>query len=205
MRLTGMLLALALLPLAGCPARTIPTIPATPPGGFPILSAVPTTATETLMKIEKREDIEIRPTNFEMVPAVVAKGESPVFVLGPRSRASFAGDEAGTAPWKVDNVILVEVLDEAGKIIDTFVTGFLTGRMYQGNEMLENLGEWSPNFEARTPDLSLRLPREQRLKLQVTALDNGNAGSVTDLFLIIEEVEEAKDELRDEFWEGKER
>ncbi len=191
---------LALFQVIGCAGRQIPTLPATPPGAFQILQAVPTTATEGLMKMQRREDIEIRPTHFEMIPAVVAEGESPFIVLGPLTRSSFAGDEAGTQEWRVDNVILVEIYDEGGQRIDSFVTGFLTGRIYRGSELLENVGEWSPKFAARTPDLSLRLPREKKIKLKVTALDNGNAGSVTDLFLILEETKRSKDDLRDEFW-----
>jgi hypothetical protein len=199
------LLAAVLAPIAcagACATHQHPQLQPSPPGIFPILQAVGPTPTGALLKVARREDIEVRPTNFEVTPAVVATGVSPPFVLGPQTRVSFAGDAAGTKGWRVDNVLLVEVLDTEDKVLDAFVIGFLTGRVYQGHELLENVGAWSPNFDPRSPDLSLRLPRGERIKLRVTALDNGNVGSVSDLFLVIEETKMEHHDLRDPFWGG---
>lgn len=186
----------------GCAGRQAPKpqFPPTSPGVYPILSAAGPIPTETLRKGIQRQDIEIRPTSQDLNPSVITDGESVEFVLGTYSRASFAGDDAGEAAWSIDNFLLVEVVEQDGTVSDRFAVGFVTGTVYFGTDLLENVGSWARQFEARSPDLSLRLPKNRPIRLRITALDNGNTGSLTDVFLVIEKTTAPKDDLRDGFW-----
>lgn len=192
--------------LTGCAAArgpsTAPIAGATPPGVLPLLASRGPIPTEALRKGEQRTDIEIRPTHHDTTPSVVAVSESPVLLLGPDMRVSLSGSADGQAGWSVDNFLLFERLDAQGTVRDRFVVGFSADPVYAGNEMVENVGDWSPRFDARSPDLTPRLPVGEPFKLRVTALDNGITGSVSDVFLVLERQSQLEHELRDEtFWD----
>jgi len=165
-----------------------------------VYSAAPARASEELLKGPKRADIQISPTTQSVTPAVVASGQVGPFVLGDDTRASFSGSADGNEGWTVDNILLVEVQDPKGSRLDAFIVGFVTGEVHQGAELLDNVGDWSPKFGPRSPDLSLRLPHGVSIVLKVTALDNGHVGSASALYLVLEKSEIPVDDLRDAFW-----
>lgn len=175
--------------------------PPTPPGAFQLLAETGPFPTEVLRTGDRREDLEIRPTNFDLVPSVVATGESPELVIGPNTRVSLAGDAEGKTGWNVDNVLFFEMKNKQGQIINRFAVGFVTGQLYMGPELIDNVGSWSPRHAPKTPDLSPRFPSGKPVTVSVTVLDNGNAGGVSDVFLILEERTESTPELR-ETWDA---
>ncbi len=190
---------LAVLPAACATAPPRPASPPpTPPGVFPILHAVPPVPHENLAKGVLREDLEVRTTNWSPTPAVITDGTSPEIVLGPKTRLSFAGDAQGNTGWKVDNFLLVEAVGRDGKVLARFVIGF-TEPVYRGAEMLDAVGQNSFHFGPRSPRFDMKLPRGVPLKLHVSALDYGAEGSVSDLYLVVEETEnESIFDLRDD-------
>jgi hypothetical protein len=201
MRRLMLLLALFLLPF-GC--ATFPTGSAEPvgppptPGAYALFDEVPPIPSEILAEREQREDLHIRTMTGHPIPAVIATAETPPLVVAPGMRVSLAGDAHGTMGWSVNNFVLFEVLVE-GEIVDRFTVGYHEP-VHRDAEMVESVGTYSLNFDARSPIISQRLPTNRPFVLRATALDYRTAGSVTEVWLLVEEDDGASEyrDLRDD-------
>lgn len=152
---------------------------------------------ETSQLEERREDVEVDTRDFERIPHVVATGETPLIRLDG-ARARLFGDAEGTRGWSVDNFVLLEVLDEQGRLIRRASAGFAQ-TVQIGADHVDNVGPMSFTFEPGEVDLTSMLPDSAPFKVRATALDVGGVGRVSDLYLVLGYPErEAGDDLRDQ-------
>ena len=170
-----------------------PSPHAGPPRAVQLLADTP--ERETLKIPEKREDVEIDTRDFERTPRVVAKGETPLLRL-EGARARLYGDAAGKEGFSVDNLILLEVLDEKGQVLNRGAVGF-TDMVRVGKEQVDSVGPMSFNFEPGVVDITGMLPESAPFKLRATALDYSGVGRVSNVFLLLESpAKGSEDDLR---------
>lgn len=139
---------------------------------------------ETAQIEAKREDIEIDTRDFERTPRVVATGETPLLRLDG-ARARLYGNEAASEGFTVDNCILLEVIDERGKVVNRGVVGF-SDPVDIGRERVDNIGPMAFAFEAGAVDVTTVLPESDAFKLRATVLDYSGVGRVSNVFLVLE-------------------
>lgn len=175
------LAAVATLSLS-CMKQVPTTVQAGPPRPYPLLKETEEKETEQLET--KREDVEVDTRDFDRTPRVVATGETPVVSLSG-ARARLYGDAEGTKGFEVDNFILLEVLDEKGRVINRGAVGF-TDNVLMGSEVVDSLGRRSFSFEPGEVDLTSRLPENEPFRVRATVLDYSGVGRVTDVFLRLE-------------------
>jgi hypothetical protein len=160
---------------------------------YPLLKETEEKETEQLET--KREDVEVDTRDFDRTPRVVATGETPVVRLSG-ARARLYGDAEGTRGFEVDNFILLEVLDEKGRVLNRGAVGF-TDNVLIGTEVVDSLGQRSFSFEPGEVDLTSKLPENEPFRLRATVLDYSGVGRVTDVFLLLEPREtKQEDDLR---------
>lgn len=179
---TAPLLVAALL-ITGCPKR-VPedAVPKSgPPRPFQLLAETP--ERETTQIEELREDVEVDTRDFDRTPRVVAMGETPILEL-KGARARLYGDAEMSQGWSVDNFLLLEVLDESGKVLSRANAGFAQGVLI-GAERVDNLGRMAFAFEPGEIDITALLPERKPFKIRATALDNGGVGRVTDVYVVL--------------------
>lgn len=166
-----------------------------PPRAYLLLQETP--ERETTQIDERREDVEVDTRDFDRVPHVVAKGETPVLQLDG-ARARLYGDAQQQAGWSVDNFVLIEVLDAQDHLIACGNAGFAEG-VLMGNQRVDNLGRMAFQFEPGEVDITRLLPESEPFKLRATALDNGGVGRVTNLFVVLEypDRDRGEDDLRE--------
>ena len=162
-------------------------VPATPTRSGPprpvqLLGETP--ERETSQIEAKREDVEIDTRDFERTPRVVATGETPLLRL-EGARARLYGDAAGKEGFSVDNAVLLEVLDERGKVVNRGVVGF-SDPVDIGRERVDNIGPMAFAFEAGAVDVTTVLPESDAFKLRATVLDYSGVGRVSNVFLVLE-------------------
>lgn len=153
-----------------------------PPRPYPLLTQTEEKETEQLET--KREDVEVDTRDFDRTPRVVATGETPVLSLSG-ARARLYGDAEGTRGFEVDNFILLEVLDEKGRVLNRGAVGF-TDNVLIGTEVVDSLGQRSFSFEPGEVDLTSKLPENEPFRVRATVLDYSGVGRVTDVFLRLE-------------------
>ncbi|MFL5348494.1 MAG: hypothetical protein ACJ8AT_27165 [Hyalangium sp.] len=164
-----------------------------PPRPVQLLADTPERETSQIQ--EKREDVEIDTRDFERTPRVVAKGETPLLRL-EGARARLYGDAAGKEGFSVDNLILLEVLDEKGQVLNRGAVGF-TDMVRVGKEQVDSVGPMSFTFEPGVVDLTPLLPESAPFKLRATALDYSGVGRVSNVFLLLESPSKGtEDDLR---------
>lgn len=191
--LRTLLLAAIALSFTGCvkrvPAQQVPSHRA-----VRLLAAVP--ERETSQLTEQRTDLEVDTHDLDRTPRQVEAGKTALLSLDG-ARARLAGNAEGTAPWSVDNFLLFDVLDAQGKRLNSFVVGYAEG-VLRGTERLDNVGRMSFGFDPGEVDLTSHLPEGQPFQLQVTALDYGGVGKVSDVFLVLDRGQRrpASDDLR---------
>jgi hypothetical protein len=150
---------------------------------------------ETSQIQEKREDVEIDTRDFERTPRVVARGETPLLRLNG-AHARLYGDAAGKEGFSVDNLILLEVLDEKGHVLNRGAVGF-TDMVRVGKEQVDSVGPMSFNFEPGVVDITGLLPENAPFKLRATALDYSGVGRVSNVFVLFESsTRSSEDDLR---------
>ena len=175
-------------------------VPATPtrsgpPRAVQLLADTPERETSQIQ--EKREDVEIDTRDFERTPRVVATGETPLLRL-EGDKARLYGDAAGKEGFSVDNLILLEVLDEKGKVLNRGAVGF-TDFVKVGREPVDNVGPMSFNFEPGTVDITSLLPESAPFKVRATVLDYSGVGRVSNVFLLLESRSRgSEDDLRNQ-------
>lgn len=164
-----------------------------PPRPVQLLADTP--ERETSQIPEKREDVEIDTRDFERTPRVVAKGETPLLRL-EGARARLYGDAAGKEGFSVDNLILIEVLDEKGTVLNRGAVGF-TDMVRVGKEQVDSVGPMSFTFEPGVVDITQLLPESAPFKIRATALDYSGVGRVSNVFLLLESPSKvSEDDLR---------
>ncbi len=140
---------------------------------------------ETSQIEAKREDVEIDTRDFERTPRVVATGETPLLRL-EGDKARLYGDAEGKEGFSVDNLILLEVLDEKGKVLNRGAVGFTDfvkiGKRARGQRGPHVLQLRAP---ARWTVTSL-LPESAPFKVRATVLDYSGVGRVSNVFLLLE-------------------
>jgi len=164
--------------LTGCPKR-VEGSSQSEPKTVRLIADTPERETTTIA--ETRSDIEIDTRDHERQPKVVATGETPLLTADGLT-ARLCGDEACTKGWGVDNLLLIEVVAENGKVLDRVSIGF-SDTVIIGNERVDNLGRRAFNFEAGEINLTSKLPERRPFKLRALALDYFGVGRVTDVWV----------------------
>jgi hypothetical protein len=168
--------------ILGCPKDSGSARPkyVGPPKVFYLIKAVE--EAETATRPEHRDDVAPMGEGTEAIAAVVAKGESPPFSLGG-GVARLYGDAGGTEGWSVDNAILFEVV-VGGAVTHRFAVGYHDG-LRIGSEEIDNLGRKAFQFGPGEIDITSGLPETGTFVLRATAIDTGNVGHVSNVFLIV--------------------
>jgi len=162
-------------------------VPATQARGGPprpVQLLAETAERETSQIEAKREDVEIDTRDFERTPRVVATGETPLLKL-EGARARLYGDAAGKEGFSVDNLVLLEVLDERGKVLNRGAVGF-TDLVMIGKEQVDSVGRMSFTFEAGEVEVTHLLPESAPFKVRATVLDYSGVGRVSNVYLLLE-------------------
>lgn len=183
-RLAPVLRLLPAFLVAGC-AMLRPPEPERAPGpprAIQLLAQVP--ERETTKLSEQRFDVEIDTHDWDRTPRVVASGETPELRLED-ARARLFGDAAGKAGWTVDNVLLLEVLNARGEVIQRAVVGSSDPVMI-GREHVDNIGPRSFTFEPGEVDITPTLPEREPFKLRATVLDYYGVGRVSDVYVVLD-------------------
>jgi hypothetical protein len=173
-------------------------VPATPTRSGPprpvqLLAETPERETSQIQA--KREDVEIDTRDFERTPRVVATGETPLLRL-EGARARLYGDAAGKEGFSVDNLILIEVLNEKGQVLNRGAVGF-TDMVRVGKQQVDSVGPMSFTFEPGVVDLTNLLPESAPFKVRATVLDYSGVGRVSNVFLLLESpAQGTEDDLR---------
>lgn len=196
MRTRTISLAVVALSLLAC-VKQVPETPTRSWPPRPVQLLAETAERETSQIPEKREDVEIDTRDFERTPRVVATGETPLLRL-EGARARLYGDAAGKEGFSVDNLILLEVLDEKGRVLNRGAVGF-TDFVRVGREPVDNVGPMSFQFEPGLVDLTHLLPESAPFKVRATALDYSGVGRVSNVFLLLEpRARSNEDDLRNQ-------
>ena len=125
--------------------KQVPVAPVRTGPPRPVQLLADTPERETSQIEARREDVEIDTRDFERTPRVVATGETALLRL-EGARARLYGDAAGKEGFSVDNLLLLEVLDEKGQVLNRGAVGF-TDLVRIGKEQVDNVGPMSFNFE----------------------------------------------------------
>ena len=177
-------IAATTLLLCGCPRDPEASRPkfTGPPKVIYLLKSVDEAETST--RAERRTDVVPMGEGTEGTAAVVAKGETgPIQLAGGHAR--LFGDAGGTEGWSVDNAILFEVISPpGGSVIRRFAVGYHDG-LRMGSEEVDNVGRKAFQFGPGEIDVTSVLPETGTFVLKATAVDTGNVGHVSNVFLII--------------------
>jgi hypothetical protein len=126
-------------------------------------------------------------TVWERVPRVLRTSSTPLTIPAGH-RATLAGDAAGTQDLRIDNFILLEVLDERGGRLGAGLVGNVvdcTGPVLLDGVPVPELGPKAFTIPAGAVDLSSLLPAGRPFVLRATALDYGGAAFVSDVHLVV--------------------
>jgi hypothetical protein len=149
---------------------------------------------ETARITELRADLEFDTKEQPREAHVVAKGETGLLESNG-GRVRLFGDAKATTGISVDNVVFLEVLSPDGKVLNRAAVGFTEG-LIMGKEAIDLLGRQAFNFEPGEVNLSALVPEKGPWKLRATVLDNYGVGRCTDVFVVIDSADTAKDDLR---------
>jgi len=94
-----------------------------------------------------------------------------------------AGDAGGTKGWRVDNFLLIEVLDQSGNLLSSALAG-LTETVRRNGNPIETIGRSSDSFNACEIDVTRLLPVGRPFRLRVSAMDYGYVGFVSDVYIV---------------------
>jgi hypothetical protein len=125
---------------------------------------------------------------WERTPHVLRTASTPVSIPSGR-RITLAGDAAGTGEIRIDNFILLEVLDQNGARVGRGLVGNVvdcTGPVLLDGQAVPELGPKAFTIPAGAVDLAPLLPAGKPFTLRATALDYGGAAYVSDVYLIVE-------------------
>ena len=175
--------------------KQVPVTPTRSGPPRPVQLLADTPERETSQIAARREDVEIDTRDFERTPHVVATGETPLLKL-EGARARLYGDAAGKEGFSVDNLILLEVMDEKGRVLNRGAVGF-TDMVRMGKEQVDSVGPMSFTFEPGVVDITPLLPESGPFKVRATALDYSGVGRVSNVFMLLESpAQGSEDDLR---------
>lgn len=175
------LLPLLLLAAAACPkARPLPNYKG-PIRSVKLMDKVE--EAETASFKEQRPDIEVRTRDAVVHPSVMGVVTTDPVKLLPGMRATLAGDPDGRTGFYVDNFLLIEVM-KGDRVVERSAVGFQEGAV-RGNETIDNVGKMGFAFDPGEVDVTQLLTENEAVRLKVTALDYGNVGKVSDVYLIL--------------------
>ena len=135
----------------------------------------------------QRKDLAMQTSSMEKVPSIMTEEKTEILFLDKPRKIRLAGNEEGTKGWKVDNFILVEVMEPDGRVTSSKIVG----KVMSGDSLLMNgkrVSQLQPNsmlLSAKQVDIG-PLPVKKPFKLRVSALDYGEFGEVTDVYMIID-------------------
>lgn len=147
----------------------------------PVRLLTETAEQETANLKETREDVEIDTRDYDRTPKVVARGETAL-LPSDGLVVKLYGDEKAEKGFSVDNLVLLEVLGENGKVINRAAIGF-TDLVLMGSERVDNIGRQAFNFDPGEIVLSSLLPEHGFYRLRATVLDYSGVGRCTDVWL----------------------
>ena len=136
---------------------------------------------ETANFKETRDDVEIDTRDHDRTPKVVARGETAL-LPAEGLVVKLYGDEGAQKGFGVDNLILLEVLGENGKVVNRGAIGF-SDLVMMGSERVDNIGRQAFNFEPGEVALTSLLPEHGFYRLRATVLDYYGIGRCTDVWL----------------------
>jgi hypothetical protein len=124
---------------------------------------------------------------WEKKPSIMGEETTDTLFLDKPRKIRLAGDEEGKKGWRVDNFLLVEVMDESGTVSNRKVVGrFDSGdSLLQGGKRVSQVQPNSMMFTPKQVDIG-PLPVKKPFKLKVTSLDYGEFGEVSDVYMIVE-------------------
>jgi len=137
---------------------------------------------------EERRDVRMQTTVWERTPHVLRTATTPAIPGGWR-RIILAGDATGARELRIDNFILLEVLDGGGRRLGIGLVGNVvdcTGPVLLDGQPVPELGPKGFVIPAGAVDLSSLLPAGKPFTLRATALDYGGAAYVSDVYLIVD-------------------
>lgn len=151
-----------------------------------IVSAVARQKTEAY-RSNQRADLSMQTRKWDKKPSVMTEETTEILFLDKPRKIRLAGDEEGKKGWRVDNFILVEIMDANGSVTSRKVVGrFDTGdNVLQDGKRISQLQPNSMTFTPKQVDIG-PLPLKKPFKLKVSALDYGEFGEATDVYMIIE-------------------
>jgi hypothetical protein len=135
----------------------------------------------------QRSELSMQTKKWEKKPSTMTEETTDILFLDKPRKIRLAGDEEGKKGWRVDNFILVEIMDPNGTVTSRKVVG----RFDSGDNVLQDgkrISQLQPNSMIFTPkqvDIG-PLPVKKPFKLRVSALDYGEFGEVSDVYMIIE-------------------
>jgi len=135
----------------------------------------------------QRADLSMQTSKWDKKPSIMGEETTDMLFLDKPRKIRLAGDEEGKRGWKVDNFILVEIMDEAGTVTNRKIVGRLDSgdSLHQGGKRVSQLQPNSMIFTPKQVDIG-PLPVKKPFKLKVTSLDYGEFGEVSDVYMIIE-------------------
>lgn len=135
----------------------------------------------------QRKDLAMQTRKWDRAPSIMTEETTDILFLDKPRKIRLAGDEEGKKGWRVDNFLLVEVMDQSGTVTSRKVVGKLdsTDSVLQGGKRISQLQPNSVLFRPKQIDIG-PLPVKKPFKLKVTALDYGEFGEVSDVYMIIE-------------------
>ncbi|NJD90435.1 MAG: hypothetical protein FIA91_02800 [Geobacter sp.] len=135
----------------------------------------------------QRKDLAMQTTTMEKVPSIMTEETTEILFLDKPRKIKLAGDEEGRKGFKVDNFILVEIMEPNGKVTSSKIVG----KVASGDSLLlggKRVSQLQPNSMMFTPkqvDIG-PLPVKKPFKLKITALDYGEFGEVNDVYMLVE-------------------
>lgn len=151
-----------------------------------LLSAVARQQTASY-RSNQRKDLAMQTSRWDKTPSIMVEDSTDTLFLDKPHKLRLAGDDEGKKGWRVDNFVLIEVLDQNGAVTARKVVGKLdaTDAVLQGGKRISQLQPNSVMFKAKQIDIG-PLPVKKPFKLKVTALDYGEFGEVSDVYLIVD-------------------
>lgn len=155
-------------------------------GSMKIVSGV-TRQLTSAYRSNQRTDLTMVTKRWDKKPSVMTEATTDTLILDKPRKITLTGDQEGKKGWRVDNFLLIEILDSAGKVQSQKVVGRLDGGDYVmcNGKRVAQMQSNSVTFAAKQIDIS-PLPVKKPFKLRVTALDYGEFGEVSDIYMIIE-------------------
>jgi hypothetical protein len=156
-----------------------PVSPGTTAGATRVLSAV-ASAASTQFKQRTVPAFHVDTNVHDKTPYLITDAYEGALRIGGNQSVLLAGNAAGTAGWRVDNYLVVEIEWAGGSKAFWIGNGDALSRR---SERLPQVGLTS--FEQGAFDITAQIPRNVDLRVRISALDYGGVGFVSDVYLVV--------------------